>query len=275
MVRLPAGRCRSEKDKVNATSKNVDRFLPWSIVGSTDNGMQEEGCCRPTPPPPPVEQKAESPAPKAPTASLVAEPGTIERGQWATLKWSSTDATEVQVSGLGQVAATGSRDVQPVESTIYRLIAKGPGGSAYAAANVNVTVPPPPSVTPRAETRTLRERIDTELVDVYFDFDKSNIREDGRDALARDAHALRSILADFPDAVVILEGHCDERGSAEYNLGLGDRRAVSTHAFLEALGVTAGRLKMISYGKERPQCTESTEECWQKNRRVHFAAGAN
>src|SRR5512141_424788 len=84
--------------------------------------------------------------------------------------------------------------------------------------------------------------------------------------------ALQAILADFPDAVIVLEGHCDERGSAEYNLGLGDRRAASAKEFLQQLGVPADKVKTISYGKERPQCTESNEDCWQKNRRVHFSA---
>jgi peptidoglycan-associated lipoprotein len=121
----------------------------------------------------------------------------------------------------------------------------------------------------------LLERIETELADVYFDFDKSDMHEDARAALTKHAPALRSILADFPDGIVILEGHCDERGSAEYNLALGDRRAISTNAFLEALGVSTGRLKLISYGEERPQCTESTEGCWQTNRRVHFATRDN
>jgi peptidoglycan-associated lipoprotein len=109
--------------------------------------------------------------------------------------------------------------------------------------------------------------------DAYYDYDKSDIRSDARDALTRDAAALKSILSDFPNASIVMEGHCDERGSAEYNLGLGDRRASSAKEFLEQLGVPAARLRTISYGKERPQCTESNEPCWQKNRRVHFAAG--
>lgn len=111
-----------------------------------------------------------------------------------------------------------------------------------------------------------------EVQDAYFDYDKSDVREDARSILTRDADALKSILADFPSAVISLEGHCDERGSAEYNLGLGDRRSTSAKEFLVQLGVPADRLKTISYGKERPQCTESNEACWQKNRRAHFSA---
>jgi peptidoglycan-associated lipoprotein len=84
---------------------------------------------------------------------------------------------------------------------------------------------------------------------------------------------LKEILSDFPTHTVILEGHCDERGSAEYNLGLGDRRGSATKAFLGELGIPLDRLLVVSYGKERPQCTESSEQCWQNNRRVHFTAG--
>jgi peptidoglycan-associated lipoprotein len=120
---------------------------------------------------------------------------------------------------------------------------------------------------------SLLVRLRTELSDAYFDYDKSGIRDDARAALAKDAEALRSILTDFPNAVIVLEGHCDERGSAEYNVGLGAQRAASASAYLAALGVQADRLRTISYGKERPQCNESTEACWQMNRRVHFAAG--
>jgi peptidoglycan-associated lipoprotein len=128
-------------------------------------------------------------------------------------------------------------------------------------------IPPPP-----VASKSLQDRIASELSDIHFDYDKSEIREDARGTLAMDAGALRAILADFPNATIMLEGHC-ERGSAEYNLGLGDRRAASANAFLEALGLPAARLKTVSYGKERPQCTEATEACWQSNRRVHFSAG--
>jgi len=89
--------------------------------------------------------------------------------------------------------------------------------------------------------------------------------------LTRDAGALKAILTDFPNVIIMVEGHCDERGSAEYNLGLGERRASSAKDFLVSLGVQAGRLKTISYGKAHPQCTESMDACWQKNRRAHFS----
>jgi peptidoglycan-associated lipoprotein len=113
--------------------------------------------------------------------------------------------------------------------------------------------------------------LSSDVQDAFFDYDKSDIRADARTALTRDVDALKAILNDFPSATIMIEGHCDERGSAEYNLGLGDRRASSAKEFLVSLGVSADRLKTISYGKEKPQCTEATEDCYQKNRRAHFS----
>ena len=114
--------------------------------------------------------------------------------------------------------------------------------------------------------------MNTLLSDAYFDYDSNGIRSDARDSLTKDADALKKIFTDFPSGNVIVEGHCDERGSAEYNLGLGDQRASAAKQFLVDLGVPADRLKTVSYGKERPQCSEQTESCYQRNRRAHFAA---
>jgi peptidoglycan-associated lipoprotein len=108
---------------------------------------------------------------------------------------------------------------------------------------------------------------------LFFEYDQSEIGAEGQGVLTQDAAALKALLADFPNAVIMLEGHCDERGSAEYNLGLGDRRAGAARDYLVKLGVPAGRIRTISYGKERPQCTESDDACYQKNRRVHFSPG--
>jgi peptidoglycan-associated lipoprotein len=112
-----------------------------------------------------------------------------------------------------------------------------------------------------------------ELGDAYFDLDRHDLREDARGALRSDASVLRSIAAQAPGTRMVVEGHCDERGSAEYNLALGARRAEAAQKFLVELGVPVATLKTITYGKERPQCTSQTEECWQKNRRAHLAPG--
>ena len=232
----------------------------------------------PPPPPPPVAPKpVEQPKPAAPTiAQFTAEPTSIQRGQSSTLRWEvSGDVTSVSIDQtIGTVPNTGNRRVFPTDSTTYTLSATGSGGSVTASTTITVTTPPPapPPTTPNT-TGTMETRLASDVQDAYFDYDKSDVRGDAREVLNRDAASIKAILADFPNATIVVEGHCDERGSAEYNLGLGDRRASSAKDYLVELGVPGDRLKTISYGKERPQCTESDESCWQRNRRAHFAPG--
>jgi peptidoglycan-associated lipoprotein len=235
----------------------------------------------PPPPPPPPAPVTTAPPPAVARPPVVsqfsAEPSNIQRGETSTLRWQiSGDVTSVAINnGVGAVQSTGSRAVNPANSTTYTLTATGPGGSVTGVTTVTVSSPPPPPPPPPppGPSATLEQRVNSDLQDAYFDYDKNDIRSDARDALTRDAAALKSILADFPNASIVLEGHCDERGSAEYNLGLGDRRASSAKDFLVQLGVPGDRVRTISYGKERPVCTDSTEDCWQKNRRAHFSPG--
>ena len=104
------------------------------------------------------------------------------------------------------------------------------------------------------------------LGEIYFEFDRSDIRDADRATLQKNADALKK----FDFLRVTVEGHCDERGTVEYNLALGERRARAAYDYLVSLGVPADRLNTVSYGKEVPACQQSTEECWQKNRRAHF-----
>jgi peptidoglycan-associated lipoprotein len=235
----------------------------------------------PPPPPPPPAVNDRPPTINAiPPAvqQFTAEPSNIQRGDSSTLRWQiSGQVSSVTIdNGIGNVQSAGSRQVSPANSTTYTLTASGPGGSITGITTVTVTSLPPPPPPPPTGTGgaggTFEGRVN-ELQDAYFDYDHSDIRGDARDALNRDAAALKSILADFPNTSIVLEGHCDERGSAEYNLGLGDRRASAAKDFLVQLGVPGDRIRTISYGKERPACTESTEDCWQKNRRAHFSPG--
>ncbi len=232
----------------------------------------------PPPPPPPVAQApAPTPAaPQRPAITFTVEPSSIERGQTATLRWSVTNSTGVAIdNGLGTVPASGTRNLTPNATTTYRITATGPGGDASATATVTIVAPPPPPPpAPRVNNApSLESRLQSDLKDALFDYDSNNVRDDARSALTADADALKKILADFPNATILIEGHCDERGSAEYNLGLGDRRSTAARDFLTNLGVAAARLKTISYGKERPVCTEADESCYQRNRRAHFSAG--
>lgn len=234
------------------------------------------GCKKkaPAPPPPPPPKAEAPPPPPRPVITFSAEPTTVERGQCATLRWSVENSTQVAIEpGVGNVAASGTQRVCPTSTTTYTLNASGPGGSESATAAVSVSAPPPPPPPPPTAKRSLSELLAEQLQDALFDYDKSEVREDARTVLTRNSEALKQIFTNYSDAIVNVEGHCDERGSAEYNLGLGDRRATSAKEFLVQLGVDTNKLKTVSYGKERPACTEANEDCYQRNRRAHFSAG--
>jgi peptidoglycan-associated lipoprotein len=140
-----------------------------------------------------------------------------------------------------------------------------------------VTVEPPASVpqpTPRMDaddiTRKSLSEISSYLKPAFFDYDKADIRADTRDVLAANATWLKK----YAGLQFTIEGHCDERGTAQYNLALGDRRANAAKDYLASLGVDASRIKTVSYGKERPFATGHDEDSWQKNRRAHFVVTA-
>jgi len=218
----------------------------------------------PPPPPPP-------PPPPAPTVTLTAEPSTVEKGQSITLSWSSQNATELDLEpGVGKVQAQGSSSVTPQDSTTYTLTATGPGGTQSATARVTVTVPPPPPPPPPVKEISEEDLFGQNVKDAYFDYDKSDIRPDAETALTGDA----SFLKQHQSIKFTVEGHCDSRGSEEYNLGLGERRAAAAKTFLVNAGVSADSVSTISYGKSKPVCTDENEECWQQNRRAHFHYGA-
>ena len=216
---------------------------------------------RPTPPPPPE---------AAPTASLSANPASIRAGESTQLTWHTQHATDISIEGLGQVDSNSSRSVSPAESTTYRLIARGPGGEQEATTRVTVisgAAATPATGGASGDVDAAAEASFTRNVrDVYFDYDSYSIRPDAQQQLNSNA----AWLSRHPGVKVLLEGHCDERGSTEFNLALGDSRAHAVKQFLVQAGISAERVATISYGKERPACSESNEECWQQNRRGHF-----
>jgi peptidoglycan-associated lipoprotein len=239
------------------------------------------GCKKKVPPPPPPPPVTRAPEPPPSVAkpvinSFTAEPSSVETGQSSTLRWSISNATDMSIDhGIGAVQSQGQRQVFPTASTTYTLTANGPGGSDSRSVSVTISSapappPPPPPTAPRLSSA---EMLQQQAQDAYFDYDKSDIRPDAREALTHNAGLLKQIFAQDPNFTVVIEGHCDERGSAEYNLALGDRRATSAKDLLQQLGVAADRMKTISYGKERPQCTDANEACWQKNRRAHLSPG--
>ena len=139
---------------------------------------------------------------------------------------------------------------------------------------VAVTPKPEPAaeVVVSKNTPKSLEDLLNQLLDAYFDYDKATLRTDAQTALNANSTALRELLHEFPNTRFVVEGNCDERGSAEYNLALGERRAAAAKEFLTQIGVPADHLTTISYGQERPVCTDHNEDCWQKNRRAHLTA---
>ncbi len=206
----------------------------------------------PTPPPPPA----------TPTATLAASPDVIQQGQSTTLTWQTNNASDITIEGLGTVSASGSKTVMPNSSTTYTLTAKGPGGSQNASARVTVNAKMA-AATPSPSDADLFVR---NVKDVLFDYDKANIRTDEAPVAQADA----SFLLQHPAIKVSVEGHCDDRGSEEYNLALGTSRAETLKKTLLQQGVTVDRIKTISYGKERPFCTDDNEQCWAQNRVDHL-----
>ena len=211
---------------------------------------------------------APAPTSAQPTVTLNASPTSVKSGETVTLSWTSTDATDADIEpGVGKVALQGSTPVNPSDSTTYTITATGPGGSATATARVTVAAAAV-GVPPTSGNQSLSELFEQNVKDAYFDFNKSDIRPDAREALTRTAEFLRS----YPQVRVTTEGHCDDRGSTEYNIGLGERRAQAAKNYLISLGIPADHMDTVSWGKERPFCTEETEACWQENRRAHFVA---
>src|SRR3984893_6265273 len=127
-----------------------------------------------------------------------------------------------------------------------------------------------PSRLPDAATRARIQDLLNRIQDAYFDYNQHTLRPDAEAALKMDAQTLADILKQYPDFRLTVEGFADERGSDEYNLALGDARAKQTKEYLSDLGLPGNQLAVLSYGKDRPVCTEHDEECWQKNRRTHI-----
>lgn len=199
-----------------------------------------------------------------PTAQLSATPAFVSAGDQVQLSWRTTEATSVSIDGIGDVPTSGVKTVTPSESTSYHLVARGNGGTAEASARVTVNAPP--AVVVPTTAMGPDEEFRSSVQDIFFDYDTYDIRGDAQATLSRDA----SYLVSHPNLKVVIGGYCDERGSNEYNLALGQNRADATKAALVAAGVAADRIRVISYGKEKPFCAESTEECWQQNRRSGF-----
>ena len=202
-----------------------------------------------------------------PTATITADPLAINLGQSVVLNWRTSGASVVTIDGIGQVNPVGTQTVSPSNSTNFHIVAKGDGGMVEAFVRVTVKVPETTlggttsyggSVTP--------EQFRAAVQDVFFDYDSFDLRPDGQQA----AVSAAAFLVAHPNVRVLIGGYADERGSAEYNLALGENRANAAKTGLVNAGVAAARIRVISYGKEKQFCTEANETCWQENRRAQF-----
>jgi peptidoglycan-associated lipoprotein len=208
----------------------------------------------PAPPPPP-----------APTASIEANPASVQPGQPVTITWKTENATDVAIAQVGAVQPNGSQTLTPTESTTYHITAKGPGGVQEADARVTV-VSAASDDQPSSSAATSASADAVNRLDVFFDLDDYQIRGDQVATIQTDAQFLKEHV----DMRIVVEGHCDEMGSTEYNLALGDKRATQVKAALEKAGIPSTRMRVVSYGKELPVCTEASESCWRMNRRAHI-----
>ncbi len=182
-------------------------------------------------------------------------------------------------------AACGRHDVTPVAGGSNQIQAPvAPPTPATSTPRQQATAPPksqagiqtaaqPPAAAPRKlspEQRADLNQLHARISDAFFDYNEANIRTDATSALSQDVGVIRNILTEYPAEKLQIEGHADERGSAEYNLALADRRSRAAQEFLSSRGIAQNQLSVLSYGEERPVCTEQTEACYQQNRRVHI-----
>lgn len=171
-----------------------------------------------------------------------------------------------------KAASTTPAAPQPVAQQRASQPATGPARAAATPEPARAAAPR--SNMPDAATRARIDQLLARIEDAYFDYNQHTLRPDAIAALKKDSTELRDILKDYPTYKLTVEGHADERGSAEYNMTLAQARAESAKNYLVGIGIPSDQLGLISYGKEKPVCTEHDEACWQKNRRIHIVANA-
>ena len=205
-----------------------------------------------------------APTPATPTATLAANPSVIHQGQTAELTWATSNASRNSVAGLGTLRASGSRSV---DAGLFHHVRAGRQGSRRNRRSVSPGHGQPKVAgVPASHGPTDEDLFSKNVKDVFFDYDKFNVRPNEEHSVEGDA----AFLAQHPKITVLVEGHCDDRGSDEYNLALGASRAESVKQTLLQQGVPDTQIKTISYGKEKPFCTQDNEQCWQQNRVAHF-----
>jgi peptidoglycan-associated lipoprotein len=215
---------------------------------------------------PPPEATAPTVAP--PTASITADPLAIDLGQSVVLNWRTSNATSVKIDGIGDVPVNGTQTVSPSNSTNFHLVATNAGGTTEASVRVTVRIPSVPTAPADDNGGSMGSDAEfkAHVQDIFFDYDSFDLRPDATTAVSATAAYLNA----HPAIKVLIGGYCDDRGSAEYNITLGENRANSAKTALVSAGIAASRIRVVSYGKERQFCTEENEACWQQNRRDQF-----
>jgi peptidoglycan-associated lipoprotein len=191
--------------------------------------------------------------------------------------------TLVAIAAVGLLTAACAKKVAvappapPSPAATSAAVTPKPAAPPAPPARTAAVQPQAEAPAPRYPNAVTRARIDellAKIEDAYFDYDRASLRPDALKALEADSTELRDILKDFPDYKLTIEGHCDERGSAEYNVALGEKRAEAAKDYLVQVGIPSAQLDLVSYGKERPVCEDHDEACWQRNRRIHIVAMA-
>ena len=225
------------------------------------------GCSKKTPPPPPAAMAPSAPTMLPPTASITADPLSIDLGQSVVLNWRSTNAASVSIDGIGEVPVNGTQTVSPSSSTNFHLVAKNDGGTTEANVRVTVRVPEVPAAPADTSGGGSDAEFHAHVQDIFFGYDSYDLSPQSDTSIS----AAAAYLNAHPGIKILIGGYCDDRGSAEYNITLGENRANAAKTALVAAGVSGERIRVVSYGKEKQFCTDETESCWQQNRRDQFS----
>ena len=203
-----------------------------------------------------------------------AEPATIQTAQSSSLRWSVQNAARIEIDhDIGPVQASDRRTISPQETTTYVLRASNAAGTEERS--VTVAVRSAPVISRAEQSQQALMIVNSKLTDLHFNYNEGVLRPEDQPTLQKDAALLNDLFRLDSNTIVMVEGHCDDRGSAEYNIALGGQRAATVKDALVKFGVPDEKLRTISYGKERLLCDADTEDCHAQNRRVHFTASGD
>jgi len=228
--------------------------------------LAASGCHKKHAATPPAAMAPEATTPP-PTASITADPAAIDLGQSVVLNWRTSNATSVSIDGIGEVPVNGTQTVSPASSTNFHLVAKNAGGTTEANVRVTVRVPEVPAAPSDNGDMGTDAMFHAKVPDIFFGYDSFDLTPEADSSISSAA----AYLTAHPAIKILIGGYCDDRGSAEYNITLGENRANAAKTALVSAGVTGNRIRVVSYGKEKQFCSEETESCWQQNRRGQFS----